>query len=68
MKRVICNSGITGWQEKLQKVYANYAEFVLFDSYYDIAKRLGYKSPRMAWQKNPIIQGSVNPSDLRKIA
>jgi hypothetical protein len=67
MKTVICKSGIKGWQEKLQKVYVDYGDFCNYDVNYNISKRLGYASSKIAWKKNPVIQASVIPSDLRKV-
>jgi hypothetical protein len=68
MKRVKCKSGIEGWQCKLRENYNN--DFEEFESYctsHDIAGRLGFTSPQEAWEINPIIQGSVIPSDLRVV-
>lgn len=64
MRRVKCKSGISGWQDKLQKVYDSFREFVFYDTRYSISERLGYISARDAWKANPLIQGSVIPSDL----
>ena len=66
MKRVICKSGIQGWQAKLQSVYQNKAEWIEYCSVYNIHLRLGYKNPENAWKANPTVQGSVNSSDFRK--
>ena len=66
MKRVKTKSGITGWQCKLQENYDN--DFEKFESYceiYNIHERLGFKTILEAWNKNPLIEGSTNPSDLR---
>jgi hypothetical protein len=68
MKQVICRSGIKGWQSKLQSIYKDYEEFAAYNCHYNISRRLGYGSAISAWKSNPVIQGSVNPSDLRKIA
>jgi hypothetical protein len=65
MKRVTCRSGINGWQAKLHSIYSNYREFCSYDSMYGIAKRLGFSDPKIAWETNPRIQGSVNPEDLQ---
>ena len=67
MKRVKCKSGIEGWQDKLQKVYGSLEEFRSFCEVYSIYKRLGFHSAKDAWDKNPTIQGSVNPDDLRVV-
>ncbi len=63
-KQVTCKSGLKGWQNKLQKVYASFEEFETYDRTYGISSRLGYASAEEAWDANPTIQGSVKPSDL----
>ncbi len=64
MKRVKCKSGIEGWQDKLQNVYDSWENFNDFASTWGIHKRLGYHSAKDAWEVNPTIQGSTDPSDL----
>jgi hypothetical protein len=64
MKRVVCKSGMSGWQAKLHSIYANYREFCAYDSMYGIAARLGFSDRESAWATNPVIQGSVCPKDL----
>jgi hypothetical protein len=64
MKRVICKSGIEGWQARLQKIYVDFAEFEGYDEIYNLAKRLGFPYAQEAWEANPIVRGSVNPNDL----
>jgi hypothetical protein len=56
-----------GWQEKLRDGYANYEEFERYAETYGLHTRLGYKTPRGAWKANPTVQGSVEPSDFRKV-
>lgn len=63
MKRVTCKSGITGWQSKLQKIYETKEEFFSYCENYGNHARLGFKTPDDAWDKNPLIQGSVVSSD-----
>jgi hypothetical protein len=60
-------SGIKGWVAKLHKVYGNYDEFESYCGTYGIHTRLGFRSPKTCWKKNPTIQGSVIPSDLRVV-
>ena len=67
MKHVTCKSGLRGWQSKFQKVYSSFEEFEMVCNIYNIHIRLGYLTPRAAWNDNPVIQGSVNPSDLCKV-
>lgn len=66
-KRVKCASGLTGWQCKLRKNYTDYLDFLVHSRVYGIAERLGFSSAREAWRANPVIQGSVEPSDLRTV-
>lgn len=65
--KVKCKSGAMGWRMRLRKNYASLEEFEAYDSVYNLAKRLGYKSAKTAWRYNPMIEGSVNPSDFRKV-
>lgn len=67
MKRVKCKSGLTGYQCRLQKNYSSFEEFEAYSDTYGVSARLGYKTAEQAWKANPIIQGSVNPSDLRVV-
>ena len=69
--KVKCKSGSTGWRQRLQSVYADCADpFEAFKSYaemYGLHTRLGYKTPAAAWKANPMVEGSTNPSDYRKV-
>lgn len=64
MKRVKCKSGIEGWQCRLQDAYDDFEDFKRYCLIWHVMKRLGYNSPEKAWKDNPVIQGSVIPSDL----
>ena len=66
MKTVTCKSGIKGWQCRLQDNYDSYLQWEDYSNLRNLHQRLGYKTPKTAWQRNPIVQGSVNPSDFRK--
>lgn len=66
-KKIVCQSGSTGWQKRLRKVYKNFNEFISYSSCYRIHQRLGYLTPEAAWRHNPLCQGSVYPQDLCKI-
>lgn len=66
MKRIRCRSGLWGWQSRLRKVYSSLEEFIAYCDIYGNHAQLGYASPQTAWRANPVIQGSVNPSDYRK--
>lgn len=65
MRKVKCKSGVTGFQCRLQKNYSSFEEFEQYSLMYGIAKRLGFKSDKEAWDINPRIEMSVIPSDLR---
>lgn len=67
MKRVKCKSGLIGWQCRLRKNYASFEDFQANSEMWGVAKRLGFLSAESAWKKNPTIQGSVEPSDLRVV-
>ena len=64
MKQVKCKSGLTGWQNKLQKEYSSLSEFKDYCRIFNIHRRLGFKTVKAAWECNPTIRGSVAPSDL----
>jgi hypothetical protein len=56
------------WKDRLRRVYDNdFGQFEAYDSIYGIAKRLGFGSAQEAWEKNPVISGSVYPEDLRVV-
>lgn len=60
-------SGTVGWQAKLQQVYESFEEFEAYNSTYGICSRIGFKSVKKAWEANPMIEGSVYGSDLRRV-
>ena len=66
MKRVKCKSGVMGWSGKLHSVYHSFEEFESYCTAYNCHQRLGYSTPKTAWQKNPVIKGSINPSDYSR--
>jgi hypothetical protein len=66
-KEVICDSGKKGWQDKLQNIYSSLEELISYNEIYGICKRLGYEDPAKCWEDNPTIQGSIDPSDLKKV-
>lgn len=67
LKRVTCRSGLNGCQRRLHEDYADLEEFRNYSRMYGIAKRLGFRSAISAWRANPLIEGSVEPSDLRRV-
>jgi hypothetical protein len=62
MKQVKLKSGM-GWQGFLRENYESFAEFQAFSESYNLHERLGYTTPKAAWDDNPIVQGSTNPKD-----
>ena len=64
---VKCKSGRIGWQGRLHEVYTTINELKACDAVYGILQRIGFKSAERAWKVNPIIQGSVSPSDLCRV-
>jgi len=64
-RRVKCKSGITGNECHLQENYSDLDEFKGWSETYNLAGRLGFDSAEEAWEANPLIQHSVNPSDFR---
>lgn len=67
MRQVKCLSGLMGWQSKLRKVYSSKEEFLAYCDIYGNHRRLGFETPEEAWEANPLIQGSIDPSDYRKL-
>ena len=71
IKQVKCKSGITGWQCRLQENYADchnpYAAFKTYARMYNLHRKLGYRSMIAAWRENPLIRGSVIPTDFQKV-
>ena len=66
-KRVICDSGMTGWQGKLQAQYENFDDFSYYDEMYGLAVRLGFATAQECWLVNPVVQGSTVPCDFRVV-
>lgn len=67
MRQVKCLSGMTGWQERLQKNYGTFECWKAYAEIYGLAERLGFKTVEGAWKANPTIQGSVHPGDYRRV-
>lgn len=65
---VRCQSGLMGWRTRLKNNYDSFTEFCRFDVAWGIVNRIGYKSAAAAWAANPVIEGSPNPFDFRKVA
>lgn len=67
MKRVICKSGLHGWQAKLQENYGDFESFRAYSEMYGLHCRLGFATARACWDSNPTVQGSTDPRDFRKV-
>jgi hypothetical protein len=69
MKQVKCKSGLTGWQCRLRKNYNNsFEQFKAYAEMYGLHTRLGFKTIVGAWKSNPVIRGSVIPSDFQRVS
>ena len=66
-KRVRCQSGIMGWQGRLRDQYTSIEPFRCYAEMYGLHLRLGFKSVEEAWETNPLIQGSIDPSDYSRV-
>lgn len=67
MRTVTCKSGLKGWRCHLRENYASFGEFSKYSEIQGLHDRLGYESPREAWDANPLVEGSVNPTDYRVV-
>lgn len=65
--RVRCKSGLMGWRTRLRNNYSNDGQWIYNSDMWGLCGRLGYDSPESAWRANPVIEGSTNPSDFRKV-
>jgi hypothetical protein len=67
-RRVKCKSGLEGWRARLRSNYNLREDWLRWSETYNLAERLGYTSADQAWDENPVIEGSVNPTDFRKVS
>lgn len=56
-----------GWRTRLQNNYDSLTDWEHWSEMRGLAVRLGYGTARAAWTCNPVIEGSTNPSDFRKV-
>lgn len=61
-------SGLIGWRTRLRNNYNDLADFIQWSDVCALADRLGFKSAESAWKANPVIEGSTNPADFRKVS
>lgn len=54
------------WTAKLRDNYDNdFEQWEAYSDTYGLATRLGFESAEAAWEANPVIRGSTNPSDFK---
>jgi len=63
--RIKAQSGIDGWRCRLQENYLSLETWEAYSEMYGLASRLEFKSAEVAWHLNPVVEGSVIPSDFR---
>jgi len=55
------------WTARLQDNYSDLKQWKSYSATYGLAKRLGFRSAKAAWDANPLIQGSTNPADYKVV-
>ena len=65
--KVRCKGGLMGWRARLCVNYPRFGEWDTYSKVYGLAAKLGYADEKEAWDANPVIEGSTNPSDFRKV-
>jgi len=55
------------WKARLRSNYENFEEFKMYAETFNLHDRLGYATPEEAWADNPMVQGSTNPDEYRKV-
>jgi len=56
------------WRARLKDNYDdNFGLWKQYSDIYGLAERLGYDSAQEAWDANPTIHGSANPSDFKVV-
>jgi hypothetical protein len=64
--RIRTFTGIMGWRGKLQVVYRTLNEWKFYARTYKLHRKLR-GSMQGLWNENPVIEGSVNPLDFRRV-
>jgi hypothetical protein len=67
-KTVTLKSGAKGNRNLLHNRYDDFEDFESYCEMYEVHKTLGYKTPKQAWDANPIVESGTNPSDFRKVS
>jgi len=56
------------WQARLRDNYdGDFGQWQDYSDTYGLAERLGFGSAKEAWEANPMVQGSTDPSDFRVV-
>jgi transposase InsO family protein len=55
------------WIARLHHTYSSFEEWESYSETYGLSSRLGYDSAEEAWEDNPMVQGSIKPSDFKKV-
>jgi hypothetical protein len=67
-RQVFCKrTGNRGWQARVQDVYNTLEIWQHYCEIYTHHKVHGFKTPESEWKANPMIEGSVNPGDRRRV-
>lgn len=67
---IICDSGLKGWRDFLCNTYSDFESFLSYNATHGVGRLTGLDDPDEddlleLWERNPLIQGSVEPSDFR---
>jgi hypothetical protein len=65
--RIRCKSGLMGYRCRLRSNYDSFQQFQAYAEMYGLHNRLGYRTIKGAWKANPMVEGSIEPSDFRKV-
>lgn len=57
-----------GWRTRLRNNYRDFDEWGFNSDMWGLCLRLGYKTAEAAWKANPVIEGSINAGDFRKVS
>lgn len=55
------------WTGRLQDQYVDFEEFLAYAETWGLAERLGYADAQEAWEANPLVTGSTDPADYRRV-
>lgn len=66
--RIRCHSGIMGWRTRLRNNYSSFEDWEQYSDMWGLCLQLGYGTAKIAWDANPVIEGSIKAGDFRKVA